>query len=149
MKKLGIIAVVLIACVGLYAPAHASSISDLLSKGEGDSGFRLIHSQELASMMAKPNSKVMVFDANSPDTRQEEGVIPGAHLLASSGHYDVATTLPPDKNTPIVFYCHDTLCMASHAAARRAVKAGYKNVSVMADGIVGWKDAGEKTARAD
>jgi rhodanese-related sulfurtransferase len=36
--------------------------------------------------------------------------------------------------------------MASHAAARRAVKAGYKNVSVMADGISGWKEAGQKTA---
>jgi rhodanese-related sulfurtransferase len=36
--------------------------------------------------------------------------------------------------------------MASHAAARRAVKAGYTNVSVMSDGIVGWKEAGEKTA---
>jgi rhodanese-related sulfurtransferase len=28
--------------------------------------------------------------------------------------------------------------MASHAAARRAVAAGYKDVAVMADGIVGW-----------
>jgi len=32
--------------------------------------------------------------------------------------------------------------MASHEAARRAVKAGYTNVSVMADGITGWRDAG-------
>jgi rhodanese-related sulfurtransferase len=148
MKKLGIIAAILIACMGLYAPAHASSIGDLLSKVEGDSGFKMIHSQDLASMMAKPDSKVMVFDANSPDVRHDEGIIPGAHLLASSSHYDVGTTLPPDKNTPIVFYCHDTLCMASHAAARRAVGAGYKNVNVMSDGIVGWKDAGEKTASA-
>jgi rhodanese-related sulfurtransferase len=38
--------------------------------------------------------------------------------------------------------------MASHAAARRAVKAGYKNVSVMADGITGWKEAGQKVATA-
>jgi rhodanese-related sulfurtransferase len=38
--------------------------------------------------------------------------------------------------------------MASHAAARRAVKAGYKNVMVMADGIVGWKEAGQKVAAA-
>jgi rhodanese-related sulfurtransferase len=38
--------------------------------------------------------------------------------------------------------------MASHAAARRAVDAGYKNVSVMAGGIVGWKEDGEKTASA-
>jgi rhodanese-related sulfurtransferase len=36
--------------------------------------------------------------------------------------------------------------MASHEAARRAVKAGYTNVSVMVDGIIGWKDAGEPTA---
>jgi hypothetical protein len=28
--------------------------------------------------------------------------------------------------------------MASHAAARRAVAAGYKDVTVMSDGIMGW-----------
>jgi rhodanese-related sulfurtransferase len=32
--------------------------------------------------------------------------------------------------------------MASHEAARRAVKAGYADVSVMADGITGWHTAG-------
>jgi rhodanese-related sulfurtransferase len=36
--------------------------------------------------------------------------------------------------------------MASHEAARRAVKAGYTNVSVMVDGIMGWKDAGQPIA---
>jgi len=38
--------------------------------------------------------------------------------------------------------------MASHEAARRAVKAGYTDVSVMADGIAGWKAAGEPTMPA-
>jgi len=38
--------------------------------------------------------------------------------------------------------------MASHEAARRAVKAGYTNVTVMADGIAGWKSAGEPTIPA-
>jgi rhodanese-related sulfurtransferase len=28
--------------------------------------------------------------------------------------------------------------MSSHAAARRAVAAGYKDVAVMGDGIMGW-----------
>jgi rhodanese-related sulfurtransferase len=36
--------------------------------------------------------------------------------------------------------------MASHQAAGRAVEAGYKNVSVMADGLMGWKAAGEPVA---
>jgi len=38
--------------------------------------------------------------------------------------------------------------MASHEAARRAIKSGYKNVSVMVDGIAGWKAAGEPTVAA-
>jgi rhodanese-related sulfurtransferase len=33
--------------------------------------------------------------------------------------------------------------MASHEAARRAVKAGYRDVSVMADGAMGWRKAGK------
>jgi rhodanese-related sulfurtransferase len=33
--------------------------------------------------------------------------------------------------------------MASHEAARRAVQAGYTNVSVMTGGITGWHDAGK------
>jgi rhodanese-related sulfurtransferase len=33
--------------------------------------------------------------------------------------------------------------MASHEAARRAVEAGYTDVSVMADGITGWRKAGK------
>jgi len=37
--------------------------------------------------------------------------------------------------------------MASHAAARRAVEAGYQNVAVMADGIMGWNEAGKPTAK--
>jgi len=32
--------------------------------------------------------------------------------------------------------------MASHASARRAVAAGYKDVAVMGDGIAGWYSMG-------
>jgi rhodanese-related sulfurtransferase len=37
--------------------------------------------------------------------------------------------------------------MASHEAARRAVEAGYSDVSVMSDGIMGWSQAGQPTAK--
>jgi rhodanese-related sulfurtransferase len=37
--------------------------------------------------------------------------------------------------------------MASHEAARRAAAAGYTNVSVMVDGITGWREAGQRVAR--
>jgi hypothetical protein len=110
MRKAGIItAAILAAFLGLCASANCLSIGDLLSKAEGDQGFKIIHVADLAAMMAKPGSKVMVFDANPIEVRETEGVIPGAHLLPSSSGYDVGTELPPNKNTPLVFYCHNTL----------------------------------------
>jgi len=110
MRKVGMIAAVLVvASLGISAPARCIGIAELLSKVEGYQGFKIIHVSDLAAMMAKPGSKVMVFDANPPDVRESEGIIPGAHLLPSSSHYDVATELPPDKNRPLVFYCHNTL----------------------------------------
>jgi rhodanese-related sulfurtransferase len=39
--------------------------------------------------------------------------------------------------------------MASHEAARRAVGAGYTNVSVMVDGITGWHEAGKPIVADD
>ena len=109
MKKVALIAAVLIACLGLSAPAHSFGIADLLSKAEGDSGFKVIHVSDLAAMMAKPDSKVMVFDANPPDVREEpRGSFPGPTCCHRRASYDVASTLPPDKNTPLVFYCHNT-----------------------------------------
>jgi rhodanese-related sulfurtransferase len=39
--------------------------------------------------------------------------------------------------------------MASHEAARRAVAAGYKDVSVMSDGIAGWSALHKPVQRVD
>lgn len=109
---------------------------------EKNEGFQLIHVADLEKAMA---GQVYVFDANNETTRKKDGVIPGAKPLASVTHYDAAAVLPADKNAQVVFYCANTSCMASHEAAKVAVKAGYKNVNVMADGIEGWKKAGKKT----
>ncbi|HZO80243.1 MAG TPA: hypothetical protein VFB33_00990 [Candidatus Binataceae bacterium] len=39
--------------------------------------------------------------------------------------------------------------MASHDAARRAVNAGYTNVSVMVEGIEGWDAQGQRHVDPD
>ncbi len=98
-----------LALLALSASANCLGIGDLLSKMEGDQGFRIIHVGDLAAMMAKPGSPVMVFDANPIDVRETEGIIPGAHMLSSSSQYDIAADLPRDHNAPLVFYCHNTL----------------------------------------
>jgi rhodanese-related sulfurtransferase len=108
--------------------------------------FRLIHVNDLVAMEADSAHPVHIYDANGDDTRKKEGIIPGAVLLSSFKDYDVAT-LPQDKASALVFYCGNTKCMASHAAAQRATSAGYANVAVMADGIMGWKEAGKAVAK--
>jgi len=109
-------------------------------------GFKLIHADELQKEMTASPNAIHVFDANNDSTRKTEGVIPGAVILANSSQYDTVKVLPADKKAQVVFYCANTECMASHTAAKRAVTAGYQNVSVMSDGIQGWKKAGFKTS---
>jgi rhodanese-related sulfurtransferase len=87
----------------------------------------------------------VVFDANDAETRQNQGVVPGAVLLSSSREYAVSE-LPAAKDAKLVFYCGGTACRASDKAAQRAAEAGYADVSVMRAGIRGWKNAGQPTA---
>jgi rhodanese-related sulfurtransferase len=98
--------------------------------------------------LAKLNKehKATVYDANSPDTRQKMGVIPGAKLLTSAVKYEPSKELPATKTDKIVFYCMNEMCGASHMAAKRATEAGYTDVSVLPAGIEGWKAAGQATA---
>ena len=90
------------------ARASAADLGKLLDNKEAPDNFQIIHVPDLAKLMADPASKVQVYDANHPSTRERFGVIAGAHLLTSYDNYDVAKELPADKNTKLVFYCADT-----------------------------------------
>jgi rhodanese-related sulfurtransferase len=45
--------------------------------------------------------------------------------------------LPADKATSLVFFCNGSHCWKGYKAAAAAIKAGYKNVSWLRDGIPG------------
>jgi hypothetical protein len=85
-----------------------SKLSALLGGKHEEDHFKLIHVADLAALRADPNSHVVIVDANVEPTRDRYGVIPGARLLTSYDGYDVATELPPAKNTRLVFYCTNT-----------------------------------------
>jgi rhodanese-related sulfurtransferase len=100
--------------------------------------------KQLASLTKE--KKAVPVDANGKSTRDSEGIIPGAIMLTSSSQYDVKE-LPKDKASKLVFYCANDKCGASHGAAKRAMENGYTNVSVLPEGIKGWKAAGQATAK--
>ncbi len=89
-------------------------------------------------------SGALALDANSESTRKKNGTVPDAVILTSSSKYDLAQ-LPEDKSKDLIFYCSNTKCTASDAAAERAASNGYASVHIMREGIKGWKDAGKPT----
>ena len=107
-RRISSIALVVAVTTAFAAFAFAADIGSLLNNKEDPDNFQIIHVKDLAKLMANPASKVQVYDANHPSTRDQFGVIPGAHLLSSSDGYDIAKELPADKNAKLVFYCADT-----------------------------------------
>jgi len=87
----------------------------------------------------------VAVDANSESTREKNGTLPNAIILTSSYKYELSQ-LPEDKSKDLIFYCSNTSCTASDAAAERASTNGYESVRIMREGIKGWKDAGKATA---
>ena len=76
---------------------------------EAGEKFQLIEVPQLESLQKDSRTQVTVLDANEPDVREKNGVIPGAKLLSSFNHYDIQKELPADKNSPLVFYCTNRL----------------------------------------
>jgi len=103
---------------------------------------------QLSALMSGPQAPVII-DANSSNVREEYGVIPGALLLTNYGSYDVATELPEDTDSNLVFYCSSTQCSAAPKAALRASAAGYTSVQVLPEGIKGWVAAGKPVDKTE
>ena len=99
---------------------------------------------QVEQMLAKDSCQPV--DANGEGTRKKLGVIPGAVLLSDSEMF-APSELPADKTRPLVFYCTNQHCGASHEAAEKARIAGYKNVKIMPDGIAGWVKAGKPVTK--
>jgi hypothetical protein len=95
----------------LAIPSDALDFGQLLGHGSNDpmlETFKIIHVADLRAMMAKPDSDVHIYDANTAGTRQKYGVIPGAALLDSDDKYPLSV-LPSDKHAKLVFYCANWL----------------------------------------
>jgi len=70
-------------------------------------------------------------------------------LLTNYSEFDASKELPAAKDQKLIFYCANTHCGASHEAAERAKEAGFMNVAVLPEGIMGWQKAGMPVAKLD
>lgn len=111
--------------------------------------FKIISVGELDLLIKSSSKDIHIYDANAESTRINVGIIPGAKLIDSITDYDVTLVLPKEKNSSLYFYCANAMCTSSEQAASRAIAAGYTNVSVLKDGIFGWKKAGKQLAKVN
>jgi rhodanese-related sulfurtransferase len=135
-----------IALVLLAVGCGSRGAASTEAPAEGTAAASAVKELEVTAVAALVSAhSATVLDANGAATRAQFGIVPGARLLTSSSRFDVATELPADKASTLIFYCANTECGASHSAAERAALAGYSDVNVMPAGIMGWKAAGQAT----
>ncbi len=92
------------------------------------------------------HGRVVVVD-NNPEARWAVGHVPGAVNL-DPADYQREDLGADSDDTPLVFYCKGPGCGASHYAAKRAVRMGFRDVRVMPGGIAAWRQAGYAVERA-
>lgn len=109
-------------------------------------GVQQISVGQLAALRSAEHP-LTVLDANRDATRAKYGMVPGAKALSSYKDYKVNEELPANKGAILVFYCANAKCSAAPKAAQRAWDAGYSNVYVMHEGIMGWTEAGQPVTR--
>lgn len=66
---------------------------------------------------------------------------PKESKTAASDTFDLAK-LPAQKDQSLVFYCNGSPCWKAYKAAAASIKAGYKKVYWLRDGLPGWKAKG-------
>lgn len=71
-----------------------------------------------------------------------DGHIPGAVHIHFEEVDELAPSLLPDRDAPIVTYCSNMACRNSEVAANRLTALGYTDVRKYAEGKDDWRDAG-------
>lgn len=103
--------------------------------------WKVIDAPTLRAMMAS-DKDLPVFNTMS-ELECLDHRIPGSRCLSCEDiENSPVTVLPAERNRDIVFYCESAQCYRSCRAADAAIKAGFKQVHVLQDGMPAWKQAG-------
>ena len=129
-----------VGCGSSSASTETASTEPTSGTESAATSFSQISVADVAAGIAGPDRRLAVYDANHRETFDEHHV-PGATWV--DYHAMAREQLPEDASTPLVFYCYNEQCEASHRAAEGAVALGFQNVSVMGAGIAGWVEAGQ------
>ena len=122
--------VLVLAFAGLTAVIIVSFI------GKFTRGYRDVTPAQLTALINRENALVIDISASGDF---EKAHIPGSRHVAPSQFDPEHKDLAKVKDRPVVVVCRNG--MASGAAAKRLLKAGFTRVSVLGGGIAQWQAA--------
>lgn len=105
------------------------------------SGYGIIDHVGMKELVDSDNHSFMLVDARNPEEYRESH-IPGAINIPQKKFDSLVGLLPSDKNMMLIFYCNGVKCGKSKKAANQAIKLGYTNVHIYAEGMPVWEEAG-------
>ena len=101
--------------------------------------------EELIDLMESGNPPV-ILDVRSADTRDRDGIIPGALAAHPEDIHPRLTEISPE--TEIVVYCACPNEASAAIAARHLKRAGFKRIRPLLGGTDAWTGAGRELAKA-
>ena len=104
-------------------------------------GYTIVDTIGLKKMLDTDPADVVIVDARNPEEYQEVH-IKEAINAPQKKFKKYADLLPKEKSVQIVFYCNGVKCGKSRKAAKAALKMGYKQIFVYAQGMPVWEEKG-------
>jgi rhodanese-related sulfurtransferase len=99
--------------------------------------------QELTDMIDGGETPV-IFDVRSAESRQRDGMIPGA-VAAHAAEIEAVMKQYP-RNVEVVIYCACPNEATAAVAAQHLRRAGYRKIRPLLGGIEAWSQAGRPLA---
>ena len=104
-------------------------------------GYVIIDTIDLKKMLDTEPTDIVVVDARNPEEYQEVH-IKDAINVPQKQFEKYSHLLPREKSSRIVFYCNGVKCGKSKKAAKAALKMGYTQIFVYAEGMPVWEEKG-------
>ena len=125
----------------LYVLSSAGAFGEPVTIKPTKDGYGLIDTGNLKKLLdAEPDDLVVVDTRNSEE--YQEVHIKGAINVPQKKFKKYAHLLPKKRSARIIFYCNGVKCGKSKKAAKKALKMGYTQVLVYAEGMPVWEEKG-------
>ena len=103
--------------------------------------YKGIGHDELKMLVDSDSHNFLLIDARNPEEYRESH-IPGAINIPEKKFDELVGLLPSNKSIYFIFYLNGVKCVKSKKSASHAMKLGYVNVFVFAEGMPVWEELG-------